>query len=77
MMKSAAGLGPKRGDKLLALGEKDENGSFSSFEKAFRTAQRRVEKKQFQQRTVLLHQEKQQKKMYREMGQDPYLDSSH
>jgi preprotein translocase subunit SecA len=73
----ASGFGPSKGEKLVARGLKNDDHEFAQLEKTFRAAQRRVEKRQFQQRTVLLHQEKQLKKMYREMGQDPYLDSSH
>jgi preprotein translocase subunit SecA len=43
--------------------------------RVFRQAQRRVEKNHFRDRSVLLHHEKQRKKMQREMGQDPYLDT--
>jgi preprotein translocase subunit SecA len=43
----------------------------------FRNAQRRVERRHYRQRMVLLHHEKQIKKMHREMGQDPYLESPH
>lgn len=43
--------------------------------RTLRAAQRRVEQKHYRQRRVLLHQEQQIKKMHREMGQDPYLES--
>ena len=38
--------------------------------------QAKVERKHFRDRTVLLYHEKQRKKMQREMGQDPYLDTA-
>jgi preprotein translocase subunit SecA len=38
-------------------------------------AQRAVERRHYRQRRLLLHQEKEIKKMHREMGQDPYLES--
>ena len=41
----------------------------------FRKAQKKVEKRQFRQRRSLMYYEKQRKKMQRQMGQDPYLDS--
>ncbi|RCS42133.1 preprotein translocase subunit SecA [Bremerella cremea] len=68
------GLGPKRYKKLVAFGEK-QTGELPAYAKLFRKAQRRIESKHFGDRKVLLHHEKQRKKMHREMGQDPYLDS--
>ena len=49
---------------------------FDSYEGMFRRAQKKVEKKHFRQRKALMYFEKQRKKMQREMGQDPYLDST-
>ena len=40
-----------------------------------RNAQRSVERRHFRQRRILLHQEREIKKMHKEMGQDPYLES--
>ena len=40
----------------------------------FRRAQRKVERRYFRSRRVLLYHEKHRKKMHVEMGQDPYLD---
>jgi len=68
------GLGPTRYKKLVAYGEK-RLGELPGYAKLFRKAQRRIEKKHFSDRKVLLYHEKQRKKMHREMGQDPYLDS--
>ncbi len=45
------------------------------FARAFRKAQRKVERGHFRDRNVLLYHERQRKKMQREMGQDPYLDT--
>ena len=39
-------------------------------------SQRKVEKKHFRDRMALLHHEKERKKVQREMGQDPYLDTA-
>jgi preprotein translocase subunit SecA len=41
----------------------------------FRRAQRKVERRHLRDRMILLHHEKQRKKMQRELGQDPYLDT--
>jgi preprotein translocase subunit SecA len=43
----------------------------------FRRAQRKVERRHLRDRMILLHHEKQRKKMERETGQDPYLDTPH
>ncbi len=73
------GLGPDKGEKLRQLGEaiaaKPSPGSLDSYAALFRKAQRRVERKHFRDRMVLLHHEKERKKMQREIGQDPYLDT--
>tara|TARA_B100000676_G_scaffold55170_1_gene54264 strand:- start:8210 stop:10234 length:2025 start_codon:yes stop_codon:yes gene_type:complete len=41
-----------------------------------RRAQNKVEKKHFRDRSVMLHYEKERRRMQREIGQDPYLDSA-
>ena len=41
----------------------------------FKKAQRKVERRHLRDRMVLLHHEKQRKKMQHELGQDPYLDT--
>lgn len=68
------GLGVKKSDKLKAQGEITA-GSVDRLAKLFRTSQRRVERKHFRDRMVLMHHEKERKKMQREIGQDPYLDT--
>ncbi|QDV45358.1 preprotein translocase subunit SecA [Stieleria neptunia] len=68
------GLGPDKAEKLKARGE-SLTDSVDSYAKLFRRAQRKVEKKHFRDRMVLLHHEKERKKMQREIGQDPYLDT--
>ncbi|MCC9602842.1 preprotein translocase subunit SecA [Stieleria sp. JC731] len=68
------GLGPDKAEKLKTRGE-NLQGSVDSYAKLFRKAQRKVEKKHFRDRMVLLHHEKERKKMQREIGQDPYLDT--
>ena len=53
----------------------DITGAADRYAKLFRKAQRKVERKHFRDRMVLLHHEKERKKMQREIGQDPYLDT--
>ncbi len=69
------GFGPKKAKRFTARGE-GTNRRFDSYYRTFRRAQKRVEKKHFRQRKALMYFEKQRKKMQREMGQDPYLDST-
>ncbi len=69
-----SGLGIKRSDKLKQQGE-SLAGSADRQAKLFRRAQRKVERKHFRDRMVLMHHEKERKKMQREIGQDPYLDT--
>ena len=68
------GLGLDKAQKLKLQGETmaDEVNSFASI---IRRAQRKVEKKHFRDRMVMMHHEKERKKMQREIGQDPYLDT--
>lgn len=68
------GIGPEKAVKLKRLGETSK-GPFHSYAAMFRRAQRRVERKHFRDRMVLLHHEKERKKLQREIGQDPYLDT--
>ncbi len=68
------GFGPEKAAKLKQLGE-NSNGPFHSMAGSFRKAQMRVERKHFRDRMVLLHHEKERKKLQREIGQDPYLDT--
>jgi preprotein translocase subunit SecA len=69
-----SGLGPKRAKKLIALGT-NGNGTFDGHGRLFRRAQRKVERRHFRDRRALMHFEKERKKMQRQMGQDPYLDT--
>ena len=73
------GFGPVKSEKLRALGQvvadANSRSSLHSYASMFRKAQRRVERKHFRDRMVLLHHEKERKKMQREIGQDPYLDT--
>jgi preprotein translocase subunit SecA len=73
------GLGPVKSEKLkqfgLQLSQASGGSNLDSYAAMFRKAQRRVERKHFRDRMVLLHHEKERKKMQREIGQDPYLDT--
>jgi preprotein translocase subunit SecA len=71
----AAGLGPKKGEKLKAAGSRAD-GPLDRLESLFRRAQRKVERRHFRQRRALMYFEKERKKMQRQMGQDPYLDTA-
>ncbi|PHS00615.1 MAG: preprotein translocase subunit SecA [Blastopirellula sp.] len=70
-----SGLGPDKAEKLVGIGESVDAAEINQYAALFRKAQRKIEKKHFNDRKVLLYHEKQRKKMHREMGQDPYLDS--
>jgi preprotein translocase subunit SecA len=67
--------GPKKANRYKATGSRGGR-NFHSRRSLFRRAQRRVERQHFRGRKLLLHHEKQRKKMQREMGQDPYLDTA-
>lgn len=68
------GFGPKKAENYKQLGHSSDR-EFNHYSRRFERAQRRVEKKHFRDRMVLLHHEKERKKMQREIGQDPYLDT--
>jgi len=68
------GFGPEVAEKLKALGEA---GSVNpqKYAKYLRRAQQKVERRHLRDRFILLHHEKERKKLQLEMGQDPYLDT--
>jgi preprotein translocase subunit SecA len=70
----STGYGPKKAEKYTKVGE-SENGTFENLARAFRRAQKKVEKRHFRGRRALMYFEKERKKMQRQMGQDPYLDT--
>jgi preprotein translocase subunit SecA len=71
------GLGPKKANALKARGQQlAGSGPLSGFEALFYKAQRKVERRHFHDRKVLLYHEKERQKMQRQMGQDPYLDTA-
>jgi preprotein translocase subunit SecA len=71
------GFGPKKAAQLKSRGESFAGrGPISGFESLFYTAQRKVERRHFRDRKVLLYHEKERQKMQRAMSQDPYLDTA-
>lgn len=68
------GFGPKRAARLKAAGVGKE-GPLRVRESLFTKAQRRVERRHFRDRKVLLYHDKERQKMQRAMSQDPYLDT--
>ncbi len=68
-------FGPETADKVEAAGEKVA-GAMDHYARFFRRAQRKVERQHLRDRNMLLHHEKERKKMQREMGQDPFLDTA-
>lgn len=56
--------------------EESRQTRFDRYERIFKKAQRKVERKHYRQRKALMYFEKQRKKMQRQMGQDPYLDTT-
>lgn len=55
---------------------RNNNGPFHSWSSVIRRAQRKVERKHFRDRMMLLHHERERTKLQREIGQDPYLDTA-
>ncbi len=68
------GLGPDKSRKCEERGA-GQNGSFDRYFRLFQRAQRKVEHRHFRDRKAMMYYEKERKKMQRQMGQDPYLDS--
>lgn len=66
--------GSEFANRLIKLGQKRKR-RFDWMARRFQMAQSRVERKSFQGRKLLLHQDKQRFKAMVEMGQDPYLDN--
>jgi preprotein translocase subunit SecA len=71
------GYGPKRAEKFKRQGEQlVGRGPLPAFEPYFYKAQRKVERKHFRDRKILLYHEKERQKIQRAMSQDPYLDTA-
>jgi len=71
------GFGPKKAKKLKDQGQRlAGRGPVGGFESLFYKAQRKVERRHFRDRKILLYHEKERQKMQRAMSQDPYLDTA-
>ncbi len=70
-----SGFGPKKADKVEAIGAHSQS-QVDHYARLFRRAQHKVERRHLRDRKMLLHHEKERKKMQREMGQDPFLDTA-
>jgi preprotein translocase subunit SecA len=68
-----SGFGPEAAERVVE--KLTEGQKLGRFAKLLRRAQRKVERNHFRDRMMLLHHEKERKKVQREMGQDPYLDT--
>ncbi len=69
------GFGNRKAEYYSELG-RNQTGEFHSWAQLFKKAQRRVERKHFRDRMMLLHHERERTKLQREIGQDPYLDTA-
>jgi preprotein translocase subunit SecA len=69
--------GPAKAEKLKLRGiQLSGKGPIGGFESLIYKAQRKVERRHFRDRKVLLYHEKERQKMQRQMSQDPYLDTA-
>jgi preprotein translocase subunit SecA len=68
------GLGPDKARYYKELGAAT-SGSLDHMNLLFRKAQMVTERRHFRDRKVLLYHEKERKKIQKQMGQDPYLDT--
>lgn len=66
--------GPKKAARTAARAGVRGAGQSTMSPARFRRAQRKIERRHFRGRKVLMYHEKHRKKMHVEMGQDPYLD---
>lgn len=67
-------FGTKKAQRYAEIG-KSRPGLFNDYLPLFRKAQRIMERRHFRERRALMHFERERKKMQRQMGQDPYLDT--
>ena len=67
------GLGQKTFERLAKYANQS-SASLKRLASMFRQAQRRIERRHFQSRKMLMYQEQQRHELQIEMGQDPYLD---
>jgi preprotein translocase subunit SecA len=68
------GFGPEAALRLTELGKRGAVDA-QAYSKYLRRAQHKLERRHLRDRMMLLHHEKERKKMQQEMGQDPYLDT--
>jgi preprotein translocase subunit SecA len=66
--------GPRKAKRKIWGISVDPQGRARCGSRMFRRAQRKIERRHFRGRRVLMYHEKHRKKMHMEMGQDPYLD---
>ncbi len=64
----------KKAARMAARVAANAEGRVNTSPRLFRRAQRKIERRHFRGRRVLMYHEKHRKKMHVEMGQDPYLD---
>ena len=70
-------FGPQKAESFKERGKQlSGHGPISGFESLIYKAQRKVERRHFRDRKVLLYHEKERQKMQRQMSQDPYLDTA-
>ncbi|MGL4594535.1 MAG: preprotein translocase subunit SecA [Thermoguttaceae bacterium] len=67
--------GPKKVAKMISWLRRFSIRGIPAQSALFRKAQKKVERKNFRNRKVMLYYEKERKKIQRSMGQDPYLDT--
>lgn len=68
------GFGPKKAARFKSLGE-GRQGPLSGYQNYFYAAQRKIERRHFRDRKILLYHDKERQKVQRAMSQDPYLDT--
>lgn len=68
------GLGANKQRSLEALGKSGSSRPWQLFRRAFRKAQRKLEKKHRRQRLDLMNYDKQRQEMLQDLGADPYVD---
>jgi len=69
------GFGPDRAASIRKQ-IAGKQGTLGHYLSVLRRAQRKVERKHASDRSVLLYHERERKKLQREIGQDPYLDTA-
>jgi preprotein translocase subunit SecA len=69
------GLSPEKARYYKALGAEPNGATFDHLNGLFRKAQLKTERRHFRERRILMYHEKERKKIQRQMGQDPYLDT--